>query len=186
MVGTWLNQLMLNIFDGGSWANFFSGLWAFIGRIFYAIVIIAIGRLADICQLIFRKLAGISSTGVNMDGNIVEGDIVLAFIQSSIVRNLFFSLLILAIIILIITTFVAVIKTEFNKDGNNNKRKVIKNAFRGIANFLLVPIICMFGIIISNALLRAIDGATGGGENSTLSSQIFVASGYNANRARRS
>ena len=183
-----INQLLatLNIFDGNSWANMFKGLWALIGRVVYAIIIIALGRIADICQMIFKKLAGIGS-GVTMGSNAVEGDIVLSFINSARVRNIFFALLILAVIILIMATFIATIKTEFNKDGNNNKRKVIKNAFRGLANFVLVPVICLFGLFVGNALLRAIDGATNpAGTQTTLSAQIFLAGGYNANRARMS
>ena len=177
----------LNIFKGSSWMNLFKGLWNFIGRVVYAIIVVAIGRIADICQLIFKKLAGISATGVKVDGKIQEGDIVLSFLQHDIVKNLFFSLLVLAVIILIMATFVATIKTEFAKDGNNNKRRVIKSAFRGLANFVLVPVICMFGLIVGNALLRAIDGATTiNGSQSTLSSQMFLAGGYNANRARKS
>ena len=172
----------LNIFNSGSWTDFFKGLWAFIGRIFYNIFVLGIGRIADICQCVFRKLAGLDT--VNYNGSAFSGDIVLAFLQDSIVQQTFISLLILAVIILIITTFVATIKTEFNKDGNNNKKKVFKMAFRGLANFLLVPIICMFGIIMANALLKAVDGATTIGGNSTLSSQMFLVGAYNANRVR--
>ncbi len=110
---------------------------------------------------------------------------ILAFINSNIVKNLFFALLILAIVILLITTFAATIKTEFNKDGNNNKRKVIKNAFRGLANFVLVPLICFFALFVGNMLLRAIDGATSGGSSVYLSRQMFMAGAYNANRVRQ-
>ena len=177
----------INIFDGNSWANFFSGLWERIGRVFYTLIIVALGRVADICQLVFKKLAGISSTGVSFgNGEVVQGDIVLAFINSDIVKNVFFSMLILAVVLLLITTFAATIKTEFAKDGNNNKRAVINNAFRGLANFALVPIICIFGLFVGNGLLKAIDGATSLGGATTLSSQIFLAGGYNANRARKS
>ena len=163
-----LNQLM-GLFT--PLINFFKGLWALIGRMFYYLIICGIGRIADICQLIFRKFAGISETGVNVqDGaNILNsntnggGDVALTFLNSNIVKNLFFACLVLAIVILLITTFAAVIKTEFAKDGNNNKRKVIKNAFRGLANFVLVPLICIFGLIVGNAILRALDGATSNG-----------------------
>ena len=176
----------LNIFSGSSWANLFMGLWAKIGRIFYVLIIVAIGRIADICQLIFKKLAGISPSGVKVQGVLVQGDPVLGFINTDIVKNIFFALLVLAIVMLLITTFVATIKTEFAKDGNNNKRIVIKHAFRGLANFVLIPVICIFGLVIGNALLRAIDGATSIGGATTLSAQVFMVGGYNANRARKS
>ena len=183
-----LNKLLftLNIFKGSSWANLFLGLWAKIGRIFYTLIIVAIGRIADICQLIFKKLAGVSPSGVKIQGVLVEGDPVIGFMNTDIVKNIFFALLVLAIVMLLITTFVATIKTEFAKDGNNNKRVVIHHALRGLANFVLVPVICLFGLIIGNALLRAIDGATSIGGATTLSAQVFMIGGYNANRARKS
>lgn len=193
MALTKLSQLLftLNLFDGNSWNNFFSGLGAFFGRIFYAVIICGLGRIADICQLIFKKLAGISPNGVQFIGENgttnYSGDIVMYIIQSSAVKNVLIALLVLAVVILLIATFTAVIKTEFAKDGNNNKRKVIKYAFRGLANFVLVPVICIFGLFIGNALLRAVDGATNpSGGQTTLSAQIFLAGGYNANRARQS
>ncbi|HAJ78124.1 MAG TPA: hypothetical protein DCO89_03560 [Clostridiales bacterium] len=184
----------LNIFKASSWHDFLAGLSGFIGRILYRLLICALGKVADVCQLIFKKLAGISPNGVRFQGlntsngsDIVTGDIVQYIVQSDAVRNILWAMLILAVVILIIAVFVANIKTEFAKDGNNNKRKVIKLAFRGLANFVLVPVICLFGLFIGNAVLRAIDGATNPtGSQTTLSAQIFLAGGYNANRTRQS
>ena len=185
-----LNELLfkLNIFKASSWVNLFAGIKGLIGRVIYTLIIVAIGRISDICQLVFKKLAGISPSGIKFQGvatNIV-GDPVIAFLNTDLVKNLFFALLVLAVVMLVITTFVATIKTEFAKDGNNNKRIVIKHAFRGLANFILVPVICLFGLIVGNALLRAIDGATSIGGATSLSSQIFMVGAYNANRARKS
>ena len=184
----------LNVFKSSSWNDFFAGLSAFFGRVLYRLLICAVGRIADICQLIFRKLAGISPNGVtfqNLNENgkaeTVTGDLVQYIVQSKSMQNILWAMLALAVVLLLISTFVATIKTEFAKDGNNNKRKVIKLAFRGMANFVLVPIICLFGLFIGNAILRAIDGATNPtGSQTTLSAQIFLSGGYNANRARQS
>ncbi|MBR4124221.1 MAG: hypothetical protein IKR12_01480 [Clostridia bacterium] len=181
------NQLLkwgFNLFNGNSWTELFGGLGQLFSRLIYYLIVCAVGKIADICQLIFRKFAGLSD-GLMVGNKVVEGDLVYYLFQHPIVKNLLISLALLAAFILIIATFVGTIKTEFAKDGNNNKRKVIKNAFRGLANFVLVPVICMFGIFIGNALLRAIDGATGGGSGS-LASQMFLVGGYNANRARMS
>ena len=172
-------SLMMNFF-----VDMAGGIGQFIGRLLYYTIICGVSRIADICQIIFRKFAGIADTGLNFNGEDTTGDFVLTLIQTDIVQNLFISLSILAVIILLIATFVGTIKAEFAKDGNNNKRKVIKNAFRGLANFVLVPVICLFGIYMGNALLKAIDGATSPGNATSLSQQIFVIGGYNANRAR--
>ncbi len=58
-----LNQLMG---IGEFFSEFFRSIWELIGRAFYWLIICAIGRIADICQLIFRKFAGISNTGVQI------------------------------------------------------------------------------------------------------------------------
>ena len=179
------NQLLFSIFNGNDWVSLGSAISGFLGRMFYYAIMCGIAKIADLCQLIFRKFAGISSSGVNIGSENRQGDIVIAFIESKTVQNLFFALLILAIIILFITTFTAIIRTEFAKDGNNNKKKVIKNAFRGILNFVAVPVICMFALFVGNALLGAINGATSS-DSAMLSNQIFMAGAYNGNRARNS
>lgn len=170
-----------NVFDGNSWA----AIPAMIGKALYSLIIVAIGRVCDVCQLLFRKFAGMDTVKVN--GQDYSGDLVLSFLNSDIVRNTFIALLVLAIVLLFISCFVAVIKSEFNKDGNNSKKGIIKNAFRAIVNFLAVPIISIFALVVSNVLLKAIDGATNiSNAQTSISSQIFLAGGYNSNRARQS
>ena len=198
MAFTKISQLLftLNIFKGSSWHNLFSGLMLAIGRLLYRILICALGKVADIIQSIFKKLAGIDSSGVEFQaagGSTtvggdpkVSGDIVQYIVQSHAMRNILWAFIILAIVMLLIATFIGTIKAEFAKDGNNNKRKVIKYAFRGFANLVLVPMICLFGLAMGNFLLRAIDGATSAANSTTLSAQIFMAGGYNANRVRQS
>ena len=176
--------------------NFFNGFWQLLLRCIYEIVVCTISRLADLCQVLFRKFAGISEKAMTVDTktasnfgtfNQEDQDIIFNLISSQIVQRIFWALLALAIILLLMTTFVATIKTEFAQDGNNNKKKVIKNAFRGIFNFVAVPVISIFAIIVSNGLLKALDGATNPSGNQTyISSQIFLACGYNANRTRLS
>ena len=161
--------------------NWFSGLFYFLSVGVYYLIIGGIGKLVDIMQLLFRKFAGLD--GISLNGE--EGDIVLQFINSSRVQQVFIAMLVLAVVLIFITSFVAVIKTEFNKSGNNNKKVVLKNAIRGVANFVIVPIVCVFGVIVGNALLNAIDGATKPEQSATISGQMFVAGGYNSNRVRQ-
>ena len=161
--------------------NWFSSFLYYVCVGLYYIIICGVGKLIDIIQILFRKFAGIDD--MSLAGQ--EGDIVLQFINSDIVQKVFWAMVVLAVVLLFIASFVAVIKTEFNKDGKNDKKKIIKNAFRGIVNFLAVPVVCVFGLIVGNALLRAIDGAlTQNGNSLSMTSQIFAAGGYNANRVR--
>ena len=180
---------MNNTFSFGQIMGFFSvigdlinGAFGWLWRLFYAIFVLAIGRICDICQLLFRKFAGLDT--VRYANKQTDGDIVMALINDKSVQNVFWAMLVLAVLLLLITTFVATIKTEFNKDGKNSKKPVFQGAIRAIANFVLVPIITMFGMFMGNALLKAIDGATSVSNRTSLSSQIFLVGAYNANRAR--
>lgn len=146
-------------------------------------VFIGIAKILDYVQLLFRKLAGIDSYVYN--GEIVEGDIVLSLIQSDVVKNVFWSLVILGVVLLFISVFVAVLKTEWNweKEGNS-KKKVIANTFRAIANMVLVPVVCIFGIIMGNAVLSSLDKATAPQQATTISASIWITASYNCNRVR--
>lgn len=173
-------------------------MWAYyyVCRSIYSAFLLPIARVIDICQLIFRKFAGIDQMKIeNLNRSQIFGsgfqsdDIVANLISSSIVQRIFFAMLILAVILIVVTTFVANIKSEFNAQdkGSNNKTKIFKNAFRGLLNFVAVPVISLFAIFLSNGLLQAIAGATQvNGDDVYLSGQLFVASAYNANRARSS
>lgn len=146
----------------------------------------------DMCYILVRKLAGIDTYYYNgqamgtgaADSGTVTGDIIEVLIRSDIVQNLFLTLLVLGIILLIIVTFIAVWKTEweFGKDGNS-KSKVINAALKALFNFIAVPVITFFGIFVGNALLRAIDDATSGGENVKMSDIVLTSIATNALRA---
>lgn len=178
------------------YVNYIKTLYYFLCKTIYSAFLLPVARVIDICQLIFRKFAGIDTMNIkNLNRSQIFGsafqsdDIVTNLISSDIVQRIFFAMLILAVVLLIVTTFVANIKSEFNAQdkGGNNKRKVFKNAFRGLLNFVAVPVVSLFAIFLSNGLLKAIDGATQiNGSQTYLSGQLFVASAYNANRARTS
>ena len=177
---------MNNTFSFGQIMGFFSvigdlinGALGWLWRLLYAVLVLAIGRICDICQLLFRKFAGLDT--VRYANKQTDGDIVMALINDKSVQNVFWAMLVLAVLLLLITTFVATIKTEFNKDGKNSKKPVFQGAIRAIANFVLVPIITMFGMFMGNALLKAIDGATSVSNRTSLSSQIFLVGAYKTN-----
>ncbi len=143
----------------------------------------ALCYVVDLCQLLVKKLAGIDTSGMLWgdkvvsgaeDSSTVTGDLVEIIIRSDIVRNLFISLLVLGIILLLIVTFVAIWKSEwdFGKDGNS-KTKTINSALKALFNFIAVPVIAFFGIFVGNALLRAIDGATGGSNEKSMTSFVL-------------
>ena len=193
-----IKEAISNVFTTieDAFLDFFGALYMHICKTIYTAFLLPIARIADICQLVFRKFVGIEGMEIKgmtrssiFGSSFSSNDILMNLISSDIVQRIFIAMLVLAVIMLIITTFVANIKAEFNpaEKGGNNRRKVFKNAIKGLVNFIVVPVTCIFAIIVSNALLQAIDGATQIGKGQTyLSGQLFVACGYNANRVRNS
>lgn len=136
----------------------------------------------DFCQSLFRKLVGLDT--IYFNGSSTADDIVELLIRTDVVRNLFISLLVLGIILLFITTFISVWKSEWNfeKDGNS-KTKIINAALKALFNFIAVPVVAVFGIVVGNAVLKAIDGATSDGAGTVgMSQTLFVAMSSNAVR----
>ncbi len=165
--------------------GFFGAVLAIIPKTFYFLCTLVF-QVLDLLQLLVRKLAGLdvvyysseifSGTG----GGSSEpqgGDIVLEFIQTiftnsnSILSNIFWALIVLALIMLIITTFVAVLRSEYSATDSKSasKGRIIGRAFKAIASFAIVPIVCFFGVFMANVILQALDTITTGSSSSQLS-----------------
>ena len=156
--------------------NFFSYV---LGVILYGLQM-GLFYIMDAVQLVFRRAAGLDIYYNN--GVAVEGDLTIQFFQSSTVQAVFISILVAAIFLLFITTFIAVIKTEFD-EKDNAKGPIFKNALKAILYFAIVPVVCFLGVWVSNMVLRMLDDATSRGAES-FSTQVFTAAAFNANRAR--
>jgi hypothetical protein len=159
-----------------------------------------IARICNISVTLFKMLAGITpmeytNAGKNTLGNIVNawnsngemvsGNFVLDLITSKPVLNMFWKLVVLAIVLLVIFTFVAIIKSEYSTMGaENSKSKILNASVKALFSFIFIPVVCIFGIVFSNAILVSIDGATGGGNGTSIANRIFICAAYNSNRAR--
>jgi len=174
-----------------------SGFDAVFGSILAAIVLsimtwfygvfIAFANILDVIQMLFRKLAGLETYIIRGVQTSEPRDLALELINNQTVMNIFWSMLILGAVLLFITTFIAVIKSEYQpleQRFANSKGKVIAKSLKSVALMITVPVAAFFGIIIGNALLKSIDSATSFSSDANLSSRIFVASAYNANKAR--
>ncbi|MBQ7977083.1 MAG: hypothetical protein IJ301_00575 [Clostridia bacterium] len=147
--------------------------------IFYGIQI-GLFYVMDVVQGLFRKVAGLDTYYSNNEP--VEGDIVFSLFQDPTVQATFISILVAGIFLLFITTFIAVLKTEFD-EKDNAKGPVFKSALKAIAYFAIVPIVCLLGVYVSNVVLKMLDGATSRDAHS-FSSSVFTAAAFDANRAR--
>ena len=153
----------------------------------FAEVLYSIGltllSLVDFFQAFFNALCGL---GTYYDSGVaVQGDPILALITNKAVLQVFLALTIVAAIMLILTTIIAMVRTEFTTEGaKNTKGNIIGSALKSLAMFFVVPAACVFGIILSSGLLKAVYNATSGGDGVTAGAMVWYAASYNANRVR--
>ena len=153
----------------------------------FAEVLYSIGltllSLVDFFQAFFNALCGL---GTYYDSGVaVQGDPILTLITNKAVLQVFLALTIVAAIMLILTTIIAMVRTEFTTEGaKNTKGNIIGSALKSLAMFFVVPAACVFGIILSSGLLKAVYNATSGGDGVTAGAMVWYASSYNANRVR--
>ncbi len=165
-----------------SWfAGWFGAIFSIIPKTLYFLCTL-IFQIMDILQVLIRKVAGLdvyyvdnTVVGSGADLTMQKGDIAQKFIseiftgKNAVLSNVFWALIILGLIMLIITTFVAVLRSEYQgiTDGKAaSKGKIIGKAFKAIAAFVIVPIVCYFGIFLANVILQALDTITTGSNTS--------------------
>ena len=175
-VGDWLDTLLTDIA-----IPIAKGVIGAIAPILYGLQV-GLFYILDAIQGVVKKLVGIEPHYQEINGEyyVSKEDPALTFLEEPAVQNTFASVLIASLFLLIITTFVAIIKTELNKESNS-KTAVIESAIKGLAYFLVVPVACYLGIFISNVVLKMLDSATSRGA-ANFSNQIFVAAATKANR----
>ncbi|MBR4745743.1 MAG: hypothetical protein IK070_03455, partial [Clostridia bacterium] len=121
-------------------------------------------------------------------GQLIEQkeDILLSLITNKTVLQVFMAMLLVGIVLLIITTIVQMIRTEYTTEGSkNNKSTILGTALKAFAYFFIVPVACVFGIIVANYLLKAIDVATSAAGARTVAGSVFVAAANDANGVRQ-
>ena len=151
-----------------SWfEGWFGAVLSVIPKLVYQLITPMFG-IIDLAQLLVRKLAGLEFIA-SIDGSgEYTGDLVLYFINlifsgnSPVLTNIFISLIVLGVLMLFITTFVAVLRSEYMATDakSASKGKIIANALKAIASFVFIPVVCFFGMYLGNMLLNAIDIAT--------------------------
>lgn len=166
--------------------NLFINLISYIVGIYlYGISSFLLG-LIDFVELLFRALAGLDASNANssiilsIDGN--SGDILVQLIRHPSIQQAFLSMCIVGLFLLVVTTVFQIIKVEYTTEGaKNSKTPIFQKAFKGLANLMLIPILCVFGIIFSNQLLGLLDKATQGeGDNPTIAGTLFATAASDA------
>jgi len=168
--------------------SFIMGLIGFILYPLFHVFFLVIDGL----QTIFFAMAGVDDVkikgiatpivGENAGGDYDTG-IVYYILRSDLVHNLFISILILALFLIVIFTAMAFIKNAY-ASKQKTWQEIVGNAFKGLANFIFLPVCCLLGVWLSNILLVAINGATSTDGAVLMSRKLFICAAYDANDYR--
>ncbi len=161
--------------------------------IFYEVSKFLLG-LIDFVEVLFRALAGLQVIGENNTGEMTismqvnnsmgSSDLLLQMLTSSDVIQAFYATAIVGLFLLMITTIFQMIKVEYTTEGaQNSKSGIIGKSLKSLSNMLIIPLLCIMGVFIGNQVLGLIDTATGGGEGTKISRQLWVTAASTATTA---
>jgi len=141
--------------------------------------------IIDFVQLVFRKMAGLDTVYLQ-DGTPHSQDLALLLFRNEAVQSALIALTVTAVVLVFVVTFVAIIRSHYTaKEAKDTAvGPIIGKAFKAIFSFIFVPIVCYFGVYVSNGLLKTVDEATRVSGALTISGEVFATSAMNANRAR--
>lgn len=161
-----MNAMLLGVMS--EIINVIGGIFSLIPKLIYWLISCCLS-LIDLFQVGFRKLAGLDPIMFANETTVYQGDPVYKIITDALftgkypaINTIFWSLIILAVFMLVATTIIAMIKLEYtpDKEKGNSKSGVIKNFFKAIVSFAIIPVACLFGFFLSNSLVAVIDSAT--------------------------
>lgn len=149
-------------------------------------------NIVDFLQYFCQKLVGLdvwSKDDLTLS-DLNDSDLIFRFLRDDAVIKVFKYMLGIFFVLLIVFTIIAIIKNEYAyvtagdmTKASNNKMDVIKHTFKALMLVFLIPVLIIFGVLASNAVLASIINAING-TKTTFGGQIFSASAYNANKYR--
>ena len=158
--------------------DFVTGIFAFIPQMMYFIYTCG-ASVIDFLQYVMRKLAGLDVYYVN--GEAQEGDLFLSIVKGilgidtdtsasySVLSTVFWSMIIFGVVILVLSTIIKMIITHYNYNPDeSHPMTILRGAIKSLFTIALVPVVTIFGIEISNALLKVLDQITAGSSNVTI------------------
>ena len=153
-------------------------VFSFIGYSIAAFIL----SLIDFIETIFRLLAGLeieNGTRLIIGGgsSSESSDLLVQLIRNDDIQQAFLAMCIVGVFLLVMTTIFQMIKVEYTTEGAKNaKGPILEKAFKGLANLMLIPILCIFGVFLGNQILGLLDTATKGtGKSPTIGGALFVA-----------
>ncbi len=129
----------------------------------------------DVIEKLFMGLAGISSKTTAQSGR--AENVVITLLQGDTTKKLMTSLMLFGICVLILCVILAIVRNVYKEDSKVTISSIIGQAIKAVIGFILVPALCLVGVMFSNIILQAIAGVTSAGGNmgNSFSSGIYDA-----------
>lgn len=130
----------------------------------------------DSIEQIVLGLAGISSNVTAESGK--SENVVVQLLQSQTTQRLMMSFMLFGIFVLFLCVILAIVRNVYKDDSKVTISSIIGQAIKAVIGFILVPALCLAGVMFSNVILQAIAGVTsaGGETGNSFSSGIYMAS----------
>lgn len=129
----------------------------------------------DTIEQIVMGLAGIKSETTIQSGG--AENLVIKLLQSDTTKKLMSSLMLFGICVLILCVILAIVRNVYKEDSKVTISSIIGQAIKAVIGFILVPSLCLVGVMFSNIILQAIAGVTSkeSGMGNSFSSGIYEA-----------
>ena len=135
--------------------------------------------LITVFEGIFKGLAGIvdpASSDIGLTNNAAESkSVIVQLMQSSTMQNIMTSLMLFGVVVLVLSVILAIIRNIYKDDSKVTISSIIGQAIKAVIGFILVPALCLIGVMISNVILVAVDGATNAAGTALFAAGIYSA-----------
>lgn len=135
--------------------------------------------LITVFEGIFKGLAGIvdpASSDIGLTNNAAESkSVIVQLMQSSTMQNIMTSLMLFGVVVLVLSVILAIIRNIYKDDSKVTISSIIGQAIKAVIGFILVPALCLIGVMISNVILVAVDGATNAAGTASFAAGIYSA-----------
>jgi len=160
--------------------------WELIVRVFYAILRWLL-VIIDFLFILIRQMIGLNTDFGNVE-ELTQSDMIFKFVFSDSVLNVIKGMIGFCLILLILFCIFAIVKSEYDfvaHGGDNSKGRILSRTLKSLMLMILVPVLFIGGLMLSNAILKSLYIASAGGKDTSLGTQIFISSTYDANAYRR-
>lgn len=136
-------------------------------------------QIISVFEGIFKGLAGIVDP-VSSDIGLVENaagskNVIVQLFQSKTMQSILTSLMLFGIVVLVLSVILAIIRNVYKDDSKVTISSIIGQAIKAVIGFILVPSLCLVGVMLSNVILVAVDGATNARGTPSFAAGIYSA-----------